>query len=69
MTEEPQYRARTWDTEREEFTAQDGIPEYVSGFRGLLGAVRLLRENGYPANRDRYGSDPSVLIERLPPTV
>lgn len=73
MTESPRhvaenvYRVRTWDTYANDFTAQEGVPEYVTGFAGLRQAIRLLREQyGYCCDRTKHGgSDPSVLIERV----
>lgn len=66
QTSEAQYRIQTYDVEAGDYTPQDGIPEIVKGFRGLLMAVRLLRAEGYPCDRTKHGgSDPSVLIERV----
>ncbi len=67
MSESPrEYRVRTWDVETNEYSAQEGIAEYVRGFAGLLSAVRELKANGYPCDRTKHGgSDPSVLIERI----
>jgi hypothetical protein len=65
--DERQYRIRTYDATLEDFTAQDGVPEIVTGTRGLIAAIRLLRELGYPCDRNADGSDPSVLIERISP--
>jgi hypothetical protein len=59
------YRVRTWDTETQEYSAQDGVPEIVRGISGLRRAVRLLRLGGYTAHREGDDSDPSVLIERV----
>lgn len=63
--EQARYSVLTWDVNENALTEQEGIPSIVHGFRGLLAAVRLLREHGYPANRNAHGSDPSVLIERI----
>ncbi len=62
---DPQYRVRTYDVNLGEYTKQDGVPEIVTGTRGLIGAIRLLRSLGYPCDRTADGSDPSVLIERV----
>lgn len=64
---EATYRVLTWDPNSEEYTPQDGIPELVTGFRGLLMAVRLLKKAGYEAYRTHCDSDSSVLIERVSP--
>lgn len=59
------YRVVTYDATLGEYTKQDGVPEIVTGIRGLISAVRLLRGMGYPADRNAHGSDPAVLIERI----
>lgn len=59
-----EYRIATWDTDANDFTVQDGVPHIVFGLRGLVGAVRALRNLGYSAAY-RDGNDPSVLIERI----
>lgn len=64
---DPIYRVRTYDANTGGYSAQEGIAEYVTGFRGLLNAVRELRSWGYPANRNAFDSDPAVLIERVSP--
>lgn len=61
---ESMFRVRTWDLEKKDFTPHEGLAEKVVGFGGLRSALRYLREQGYPCDR----SDPSVLVERLPPT-
>lgn len=64
-TPQAQYRVRTYDVNLKEFTVQEGVPEMVTGIRGLISAVRLLHELGYPCDRNADGSDPSVLIEKV----
>ncbi len=64
-TPETQYSILTWDTNLEKYTPQDGVPELVTGFRGLIAAIRLLREAGYSADRNHCSSDPAVLIEKV----
>ena len=63
----PIYEILTWDADEEEFTPQFGVPQFVEGWRGLLRAVRRLREHGYTAHRlkNNSDSDSSVLIERV----
>ena len=66
--QEAEYRIRTYDVEAGDYTPQDGIPEIVTGFRGLLMALRLLKAEGYSCDRRKHGgSDPSVLVERISP--
>lgn len=62
------YRIRTWDQDRECYTPQIGLPEYVDGFAGLRNAIRELRRMLYTAHRtgnsrDGHDSDSYVLIE------
>lgn len=61
----PQYRVMTYDMDTESFTTQDGVPEIVTGQTGLRRALRQLQDHGYPCNRSRRDSDPSVLVELI----
>lgn len=65
MTPESTYRICTWDCEKQDFTPQEGVPELVQGIRGLLQAIRLLKNIGYTAHRNRHDNDAAVLIERV----
>ena len=58
----PRYEVLTWDAELQRFTPQLGVSPGPYTLFGLRPALRLLRDMGYPADRD----DPFVLVELLP---
>ena len=61
----PRYSIRTWDTESQSFTPQEGVPSRHLTLFQLRQAMRELRKIGYPCDRNKDGSsDPSVLVER-----
>lgn len=58
----PTYRIMTWDTEVQEFTPQDGVPEIAKGWRGLRSAMRSLRLIGYVGGK----GDSLAMVVRIP---
>ncbi len=54
------YYVQTWDTQRQEFTPQQGVRTGPWSLWGLRKALAQLRTMGYAADR----GDPSVLVER-----
>ena len=69
---EPKYDVLTWDSNLEEYSEQDGmtVPSRGVSWCGMLAALRELRRKwGYLAHRDHEESDPSVLVQRMYPTL
>jgi hypothetical protein len=63
----PAYWVKTWDTDRQEFTPQNGVRTGPYSLWGLRKAIRKLRALGYPCDYRRGIGDASVLIERRGP--
>ncbi len=66
MSKQPTYWVYTWDTERQQFTPQQGVRRGPYSLWGLRKAIRKLRDLGYPCDYSSAASsgDPSVSIWR-----
>lgn len=73
MPSEPRYSVKTWDTEAQAFTPQDGMsaPSINVSLWGLRRALQELRRDwGYDcyyvrASNGEHCNDPSVLVEKV----
>jgi len=55
------YRITTLDPRTGKYTPQIGVPEYVTGFKGLRRALRKLERLAYDRKASRY----AVKVERV----
>ena len=61
LTHRMTYRITTLDPRTGKYTPQIGVPEYVTGFKGLRRALRKLERLAYDRKASRY----AVKVERV----